>query len=164
MVEALNKVVRTSRGLVQELGREATADELALKTGLTVQKVRKIMKIAQQTISLETPLGEESNRLVGDVLENRGTASPVDALMNVRLKEKTRAALKSLTPREEAILRMRFGVDDATERTLEEVGRSYALTRERIRQIESKALKKLRHPSRSQLLLALLKSAPVSAV
>jgi RNA polymerase primary sigma factor len=156
MLDSLKKIVRASRALVQELGRDATPDELASKTGIPVQKVRKLLKIAQQPISLETPLGEES--IIGDMIEDRSSASPAQTAMNVNLKERTRVALGTLTPREEGILKMRFGVGDGTEHTLEEVGRSYSLTRERIRQIESKALRKLRHPSRSRLLTAFRES------
>ena len=156
MLESLNKIVRANRALVQDLGREGTPDELASKTGIPVQKIRKVLKISQQPISLETPIGEESDRIIGDMIEDRSLASPVQAAMDVNLKERTRVALSTLTRREEGVLRMRFGVGDGTEHTLEEVGRSYAVTRERIRQIESKALKKLRDPSRSRLLMAFL--------
>jgi RNA polymerase primary sigma factor len=159
LLEALNKILRASRGLIQDLGREATPEELAARTGIPVQKIRKVLKVAEQPISLEMPLGQESGRLVGDLLEDRQTASPAEAAINTSLRAGARAALRTLTPREEGVLRMRFGLDDGTERTLEAVGRSYALTRERIRQIEARALKKLRHPSRSRLLRAFLHPA-----
>jgi len=162
MLESLNKIIRANRALVQDLGREGTPDELASKTGIPVQKIRKVLKIAQQPISLETPIGEESDRIIGDMIEDRSLASPVQAAMDGNLKERTRVALSTLTRREEGVLRMRFGVGDGTEHTLEEVGRSYAVTRERIRQIESKALKKLRDPSRSRLLMAFLSGDPAS--
>ena len=164
MVDALNRTLRASRRLIQELGREATPDEIAVKIGIPVQKVRKILKMAQQTISLDAPLGDDSERVVGDMIEDRRGASPVETLMSVSRSEGTRAALRTLTAREEGILKRRSGVDDMTERTLEEVGRSYSLTRERIRQIESRALRKLRHPSRSRLLRAFLQGVPVDAI
>ncbi len=152
MIETINKLVRTSRGLVQEMGREPTPEEIARKMGIPVAKVRKVLKIAQEPISLETPIGEEEDSHLGDFIEDRGVTSPVDAVINVNLKEQTSAVLKTLTPREEKVLKMRFGVNDGSEHTLEEVGQSFTVTRERIRQIESKALRKLRHPSRSRLL------------
>jgi RNA polymerase primary sigma factor len=164
MVETLNKLIRASRSLVQEMGREPTPDEIARKMGIPVEKVRKVLKIAQQPISLETPIGEEEDRHLGDFIEDRQVASPVEAIINVNLKEQTQAVLKTLTPREEKILKMRFGVGDGVEHTLEEVGQSFAVTRERIRQIESNALRKLRHPSRSHLLRAFLGGVPLDAV
>jgi RNA polymerase primary sigma factor len=152
MIETINKLTRTQRALVQELGREPQAEEIAQRMDMPVAKVRKIMKIAQEPISLETPIGEEEDSHLGDFIEDRGVTSPVEAVINVNLKEQTSAVLKTLTPREEKVLKMRFGVNDGSEHTLEEVGQSFAVTRERIRQIESKALRKLRHPSRSKKL------------
>ena len=161
MIETINKLVRTSRSLVQEMGREPTPEEIARKMGIPVAKVRKVLKIAQEPISLETPIGEEEDSHLGDFIEDRGVVSPVEAVINVNLKEQTAAVLKTLTPREEKVLKMRFGVNDGSEHTLEEVGQSFAVTRERIRQIESKALRKLRHPSRSRLLKAFLEGSDV---
>jgi RNA polymerase primary sigma factor len=152
MIETINKLIRTSRALVQEIGREPTPEEIAKKMGIPVAKVRKVLKIAQEPISLETPIGEEEDSHLGDFIEDRGVTSPVDAVIQLNLKEQTQKVLKSLSPREEMVLKMRFGVGDGSEHTLEEVGQSFAVTRERIRQIESKALRKLRHPSRSQRL------------
>lgn len=154
MIESINKLTRTSAALVQELGREPTAEEIAEKMDLPVPKVQHIIKIAQRPISLESPIGEEEDAHLGDFIEDRKVASPIDALMFSRLREQTRQILKTITPREEQILRMRFGLDDGTEHTLEEVGRSFNVTRERIRQIESKALRRLRHPSRASKLRA----------
>ena len=159
MIETINKLIRTSRGLVQEMGREPTPEEIARKMGIPVAKVRKVLKIAQEPISLETPIGEEEDSHLGDFIEDRAVASPVEAIINLNLKEQTQAVLKTLTPREEKVLKMRFGVGDGSEHTLEEVGQSFAVTRERIRQIESKALRKLRHPSRSRLLSAFLEGS-----
>ncbi len=144
--------MRTQRGLVQELGREPTPDEIAQKMGIPVSKVRKVLKIAQEPISLETPIGEEEDSHLKDFIEDRGAVSPVDAVMHTNLREQTQSVLKSLTPREEKVLKMRFGVGGGSEHTLEEVGQNFTVTRERIRQIESKALRKLRHPSRSKTL------------
>jgi RNA polymerase primary sigma factor len=159
MIETINKLVRTSRSLVQEMGREPTPEEIARKMGIPVAKVRKVLKIAQEPISLETPIGEEEDSHLGDFIEDRGVTSPVEAVINLNLREQTAAVLKTLTPREEKVLKMRFGVNDGSEHTLEEVGQSFAVTRERIRQIESKALRKLRHPSRSRLLKAFLEGS-----
>jgi RNA polymerase primary sigma factor len=156
MIETINKLIRTSRALVQEIGREPTPEEIAKKMGIPVMKVRKVLKIAQEPISLETPIGEEEDSHLGDFIEDRGVTSPVDAVIQLNLKEQTSKVLKTLSPREEMVLKMRFGVGDGSEHTLEEVGQSFAVTRERIRQIESKALRKLRHPSRSQRLRAFL--------
>ncbi len=158
MIETINKLVRTSRALVQEIGREPTPEEIARKMGIPVAKVRKVLKIAQEPISLETPIGEEEDSHLGDFIEDRGVTSPVEAVIQLNLKEQTQKVLKTLSPREEMVLKMRFGVGDGSEHTLEEVGQSFAVTRERIRQIESKALRKLRHPSRSQRLRAFLES------
>jgi len=152
MIETINKLTRTSRALVQELGREPNAEEIAERMDMPVSKVRKIMKIAQEPISLETPIGEEEDSHLGDFIEDRGVVSPIDHVIGANLKEQTNKVLRTLTPREEQVLKMRFGVGDGSEHTLEEVGRSFNVTRERIRQIESKALRKLRHPSRSKKL------------
>ncbi len=152
MIETINKLTRTSRALVQELGREPQAEEIAKRMDMPVSKVRKIMKIAQEPISLETPIGEEEDSHLGDFIEDRGVISPIDHVIVSNLKEQTSKVLRTLTPREEQVLKMRFGVGDGAEHTLEEVGRSFNVTRERIRQIESKALRKLRHPSRSKKL------------
>ncbi|MGH9476046.1 MAG: RNA polymerase sigma factor RpoD [Terriglobales bacterium] len=158
MIETINKLIRTSRQLVQELGREPTSEEIAKRMEIPVAKVRKVLKIAQEPISLETPIGEEEDSHLGDFIEDRGVISPSDAVINVNLKEQTSQVLKTLTPREEKVIKMRFGLDDGSEHTLEEVGQSFAVTRERIRQIEAKALRKLRHPSRSRKLRAFVES------
>ena len=158
MIETINKLTRTSRALVQELGREPQAEEIAERMDMPVAKVRKIMKIAQEPISLETPIGEEEDSHLGDFIEDRGVISPIDHVIVANLKEQTNKVLRTLTPREEQVLKMRFGVGDGSEHTLEEVGRSFNVTRERIRQIESKALRKLRHPSRSKKLRPFLDS------
>ena len=152
MIETINKLTRTSRSLVQELGREPTAAEIGARMDLPASKVRKIMKIAQEPISLETPIGEEEDSHLGDFIEDKNAASPVESVIGNNLKDSTGDVLKSLTPREVLVLRMRFGMGDGSEHTLEEVGRSFNVTRERIRQIESKALRKLRHPSRASRL------------
>jgi len=149
MIETINKLTRTSRSLVQELGREPTAEEIGARMDLPASKVRKIMKIAQEPISLETPIGEEEDSHLGDFIEDKTATSPVESVISNNLTDQTGNVLKSLTPREELVLRMRFGVGEGSEHTLEEVGKSFNVTRERIRQIESKALRKLRHPSRS---------------
>ena len=152
MIETINKLTRTSRSLVQELGREPTAAEIGSRMDLPASKVRKIMKIAQEPISLETPIGEEEDSHLGDFIEDKNAASPVESVLGNNLRDQTGNVLKSLTPREELVLRLRFGVGDGSEHTLEEVGRSFNVTRERIRQIESKALRKLRHPTRASRL------------
>ncbi|MHB8484787.1 MAG: RNA polymerase sigma factor RpoD [Candidatus Acidiferrales bacterium] len=159
MIETINKLVRTSRQLVQELGREPTSEEIAKRMDIPVSKVRKILKIAQEPISLETPIGEEEDSHLGDFIEDKAVVSPSDAVINLSLKEQTSSVLKTLTPREEKVIKMRFGLDDGSEHTLEEVGQSFAVTRERIRQIEAKALRKLRHPSRSRKLRAFLEGS-----
>ncbi len=159
MIETINKLTRTSRSLVQELGREPTAEEIGERMDLPASKVRKIMKIAQEPISLETPIGEEEDSHLGDFIEDKNAVSPIDSVIFANLKDQTRKVLKTLTPREELVLKMRFGVGDGSEHTLEEVGRSFNVTRERIRQIESKALRKLRHPSRATKLKPFLDSA-----
>jgi RNA polymerase primary sigma factor len=156
MIETINKLIRTSRALVQELGREPTSEEIAKRMDIPVSKVRKVLKIAQEPISLETPIGEEEDSHLGDFIEDRQVVSPSDAVINLNLKEQTESVLKTLTPREEKVIKMRFGVGDGSEHTLEEVGQNFAVTRERIRQIEAKALRKLRHPSRSRKLRAFL--------
>ena len=158
MIETINKLIRTSRALVQEHGREPTSEEIAEKMDIQVSKVRKILKIAQEPISLETPIGEEEDSHLGDFIEDRGVVSPSDAVINLNLKEQTAAVLETLTPREEQVIRMRFGIGDGSEYTLEEVGQRFSVTRERIRQIEAKALRKLRHPSRSRKLKAFLEN------
>jgi RNA polymerase primary sigma factor len=154
MIETINKLIRTSRQLVQELGREASSEEIAKRMDIPVAKVRKVLKIAQEPISLETPIGEEEDSHLGDFIEDRMAVSPSDAVIAVNLKEYTSQVLRTLTPREERVIKMRFGLEDGSEHTLEEVGQSFQVTRERIRQIEAKALRKLRHPSRSRKLKA----------
>ena len=156
MVETINKLIRISRILVQELGREPTNEEIADRMDLPVGKVRKILKIAQDPISLETPVGEEDDSHLGDFIEDRNALSPVDAVINTDLREHTESVLHTLTTREEQVIKMRFGMGDGSEHTLEEVGHSFSVTRERIRQIEAKALRKLRHPSRCRALEAFL--------
>ena len=152
MIETINKLTRTQRQLVQEFGREPTAEEVAEKMEIPVAKVRKIMKIAQEPISLETPIGEEEDSHLGDFVEDRSAISPIDAVIAASLKTQAEGVLRTLTPREAEVLRRRFGIGDGTEHTLEEVGKAFNVTRERIRQIESKALRKLRHPTRAKLL------------
>ncbi len=154
MIETINKLTRTSRSLVHELGREPTAEEIGHRMDLSASRVRKIMKIAQEPISLETPIGEEEDSHLGDFIEDKNASSPIRSAVGSNLRDSTGQVLKSLTPREELVLRMRFGVGEGSEHTLEEVGRSFNVTRERIRQIESKALRKLRHPSRAMQLKA----------
>ena len=156
MIETINKLVRVQRLLVLELGREPTSEEIAKRLDTSVDKVRKTKKIAQQPISLETPIGEEEDSHLGDFLEDKAATSPSDAAVYLSLQEQTSSALKSLTPREEKIIKMRFGLEDGSEHTLEQVGNAFAVTRERIRQIEAKALRKLRHPSRSNRLRGFL--------
>jgi RNA polymerase primary sigma factor len=159
MIETINKLVRTQRQLVQELGREPTSEEIAKRMDIPVDKVRKTRKIAQQPISVETPIGEDEDSHLGDFIEDKAAVSPSEAVLNLDLKEQTESMLKTLTPREERIIKMRFGLDDGSEHTLEEVGQSFAVTRERIRQIEAKALRKLRHPSRSSKLRVFLQGS-----
>jgi len=156
MIETINKLIRTSRQLIQELGREPTNEELAERMELPVSKVRKVLRIAQEPISLETPIGEEDESHLGDFIIDRSGISPSEAVINLNLREQTAQVLKTLTPREEKIIKMRFGLEDGSEHTLEEVGQNFAVTRERIRQIEAKALRKLRHPSRSHRLRTFL--------
>ncbi len=150
MIETTNKLVRTSRYLVQELGREPTPEEIAEKMELPLDQVRKVLKIAKEPLSLETPIGEEGDSHLGDFIEDKNAVSPVDAAVSSNLQEQTRKVLKTLTPREEKVLRMRFGIGEKSDHTLEEVGQDFEVTRERIRQIEAKALRKLQHPSRSK--------------
>jgi RNA polymerase primary sigma factor len=154
MIETINKVIRTSRQLVQELGREPTSEEIASHMDIPVAKVRRVLKVAQEPISIETPVGEEDDSHLGDFIEDSDQVSPAEAVINLNLRAQTAQVLKSLTPREEKVIKMRFGLEDGSEHTLEEVGQSFAVTRERIRQIEAKALRKLRHPSRSRRLKA----------
>ena len=154
MIETINKLIRTSRQLVQELGREPSSEEIARRMDIPVAKVRKVLQIAQEPISLETPIGEEEDSHLGDFIEDRQAVSPSEAVISVNLKEYTSQVLRTLTPREERVIKMRFGLEDGSEHTLEEVGQSFQVTRERIRQIEAKALRKLRHPSRSRKLKA----------
>ncbi len=158
MIETINKLMRTSRYLVQEHGREPTPEEIAQKMEFPLEKVRKVLKIAKEPISLETPIGEEEDSHLGDFIEDKNILSPGDAVINFGLAEQTRKVLTSLTPREEKVLRMRFGIGEKADHTLEEVGRDFSVTRERIRQIEAKALRKLRHPSRSRKLKSFMES------
>jgi RNA polymerase primary sigma factor len=152
MIETINKLVRTSRQLVQQLGREATPEEIAEKMDMPVDKVRKVLKIAKEPISLETPIGEDEDSYLGDFIEDKNIINPAEAVININLSEQTRRVLATLTPREEKVLRMRFGIGEKSDHTLEEVGQDFFVTRERIRQIEAKALRKLRHSSRARLL------------
>ena len=156
MTEVVNKLIRTSRGLVQALGREPTSAEIAKQMDIPQVKVRKALKIMRLPVSLETPIGGEGNSHIGDLIEDRTAVSPAEAVINVNLKERTEHVLRTLSPREEKVLRMRFGLDDGSEHTLEEVGRCFDVTRERSRQIEAKAFRKLRHSSRSSELRLLL--------
>ncbi len=156
MFESINKLIRTSRQLVGELGRNPTSEEIAMRMYISVDRVRKMLKIAQLPISLETPIGEEEDSHLGDFIEDKAVASPSDEVINLNLKEQTASVLKTLTPREEKIIKMRFGLEDGRQHTLEEVGQLFALTRERIRQIEAKALRKLRHRSCSRKLRTFL--------
>jgi RNA polymerase primary sigma factor len=152
MIETINKLVRTSRYLTQELGREPMPEEIAEKMDMPVDKVRKVLKIAKEPISLETPVGEEEDSHLGDFIEDKKVINPAEAIVNLNLAEQTRRVLSTLTAREEKVLRMRFGIGEESDHTLEEVGQDFNVTRERIRQIEAKALRKLRHPSRSNKL------------
>jgi RNA polymerase primary sigma factor len=152
MIETINKLIRTSRQLVQEIGREPSPEEIAERMSLPLEKVRKVLKIAKEPISLETPIGEEEDSHLGDFIEDKGVVSPLEAVIKANLSEQTSRVLATLTPREEKVLRMRFGIGEKSDHTLEEVGQDFEVTRERIRQIEAKALRKLRHPSRSKKL------------
>ena len=158
MIETINKLIRTSRYLVQELGREPAPEEIAERMEMPLEKVRKVLKIAKEPISLETPIGEEEDSHLGDFIEDKSVVSPVEAVINGNLEDQTRRVLKTLTPREEKVLRMRFGIGEKSDHTLEEVGQDFEVTRERIRQIEAKALRKLRHPSRSKQLRSFVES------
>ena len=158
MIETINKLIRTSRYLVQELGREPVPEEIAERMEMPLEKVRKVLKIAKEPISLETPIGEEEDSHLGDFIEDKSVVSPVEAVINGNLEDQTRRVLKTLTPREEKVLRMRFGIGEKSDHTLEEVGQDFEVTRERIRQIEAKALRKLRHPSRSKQLRSFMES------
>ena len=149
MIETINKLVRTSRQMLHEIGREPTPEELADKLAMPLEKVRKVLKIAKEPISLETPIGDEEDSHLGDFIEDKNAVQPLDAAIQANLRETTTRVLASLTPREERVLRMRFGIGMNTDHTLEEVGQQFSVTRERIRQIEAKALRKLKHPSRS---------------
>ena len=158
MIETINKIVRTSRQMLHEIGREPTPEELAEKLAMPLEKVRKVLKIAKEPISLETPVGDEEDSHLGDFIEDKGAILPIDAAIQANLRETTTRVLASLTPREERVLRMRFGIGMNTDHTLEEVGQQFSVTRERIRQIEAKALRKLKHPSRSRKLRSFLDS------
>jgi RNA polymerase primary sigma factor len=158
MIETINKLIRTSRYLVQEIGREPTPEEIAEKMDMALDKVRKVLKIAKEPISLETPIGEEEDSHLGDFIEDKAVISPQEAVISANLSEQTRKVLASLTPREERVLRMRFGIGEKYDHTLEEVGQDFDVTRERIRQIEAKALRKLRHPSRAKKLKSFLET------
>jgi RNA polymerase primary sigma factor len=158
MIETINKLIRTSRYLVQELGREPTPEEIAEKMEIPLFKVRKVLKIAREPISLETPIGEEEDSHLGDFIEDKKFMLPSDAAVSLNLAEQTRKVLATLTPREEKVLRMRFGIGEKADHTLEEVGQDFAVTRERIRQIEAKALRKLRHPTRSRKLKSFIEN------
>ena len=157
MIETINKLIRTQRLLTQELGREPMPEELADKLELPVEKVHKILKVAKEPISLETPIGEEEDSFLGDFIEDQNTPSPIENIESAALIENTRKILATLSPREERVLRLRFGIGDHADHTLEQVGHDFDVTRERIRQIEAKALRKLRHPSRSKRLGSFLK-------
>jgi RNA polymerase primary sigma factor len=152
MNEAINKLIRASRGLVQEFGREPTNEEIATRMDLPISKIRKILEITRAPVSLESPVGADGGSRLGDLIEDSGMVSPAEAALNVNLKEKTESALKTLTPREEQVLKMRFGLEDGREQTLEEVGQRFSVTRERIRQIEAKALRKLRSSPHTRIL------------
>jgi RNA polymerase primary sigma factor len=156
MIETINKLVRTSRQMLHEIGREPTPEELAVKLSMPLEKVRKVLKIAKEPISLETPIGDEEDSHLGDFIEDKNAVQPLDAAIQANLRETTTRVLASLTAREERVLRMRFGIGMNTDHTLEEVGQQFSVTRERIRQIEAKALRKLKHPSRSRKLRSFL--------
>jgi RNA polymerase primary sigma factor len=156
MIEAINKIVRTSRRMLKKIGREPTPEELAEKLGMPLEKVLRVLKIAKEPLSLETPIGDEEDSHLGDLIEDKNAIPPIDAAIQSNLREATTRVLASLTPREERVLRMRFGIGMSTDNTLQEVGQQFSVTRERIRQIEAKALRKLKHPSRSRILRSFL--------
>ena len=156
MIEVINKIVRTSRQMFSEIGREPTPEELAEKLHMPLEKVRKTLKIAKEPLSLETPIGDQEDSHLGDFIEDRNAIPPLDAAIQSNLRDTTTLLLASLTPREERVLRMRFGIGIKSDHTLEEVGQQFSVTRERIRQIEAKALRKLKHPSRSRVLRGFL--------
>ena len=156
MIEAINKVVRTSRRMLNEIGREPTPEELAEKLGMPLETVRKVLKVAKEPLSLETPIGDEEDSHLGDLIEDKTAILPIDAAIQSNLRETTTRVLAFLTPREERVLRMRFGIGINSDHTLEEVGQQFSVTRERIRQIEAKGLRKLKHPSRSRILRTFL--------
>jgi len=158
MIDTINRVVRTSRQMLTEIGREPTPEELAHKLHMPLEKIRKTLKIAKEPLSLETPIGEEGDSHLGDLIEDKNAILPIDAAIQSNLRETTTRVLASLTPREERIVRMRFGLGMNSDHTLEEVGQQFSVTRERIRQIEAKALRKLKHPSRSSALRSFLNS------
>ena len=158
MIEVINKIVRTSRQMLSEMGREATPEELAKKLHMPLEKVRKTLKIAKEPLSLETPIGEEGDSQLGDLIEDRNAILPINSAIQSNLRDNTTRVLASLTPREERIVRMRFGIGISSDHTLEQVGQQFSVTRERIRQIEAKALRKLKHPSRSRVLRSFLDS------
>src|SRR6266478_1792325 len=156
MIEVVNKIIRTSRKMLNEIGREPTPEELAEKLGMPLEKVRKVLKLAREPLSIETPVGDEEDGRLGDLIEDKNAIQPIDAAIQSNLRETTTRVLASLTPREERILRMRFGIGMNKDHTLESVGQQFSVTRERIRQIEAKALRKLKHPSRSRILRSFL--------
>jgi RNA polymerase primary sigma factor len=156
MIEVVNKIIRTSRKMLNEIGREPTPEELAEKLGMPVEKVRKVLKLAREPLSIETPVGDEEDVRLGDLIEDKNAIQPIDAAIQSNLREATTRVLASVTPREERVLRMRFGIGINKDHTLEEVGQQFSVTRERIRQIEAKALRKLKHPSRSRSLRSFL--------
>jgi len=156
MIEVVNKIIRTSRKMLNEIGREPTPEEIAEKLGMSLEKVRRVLKLAKEPLSIETPVGDEEDSHLGDFIEDKNAILPIDAVIQSNLRETTARALALLTPREERVIRMRFGIGMKTENTLEQVGRQFSLTRERIRQIEAKGLRKLKHPSRSKILRSLL--------
>ena len=156
MIEVINKIVRTSRQMFNEIGREPTPEELGKKLGMSIEKVRKVLQIVKEPLSLETPIGDEEDSHLGDLIEDKNAISPIDAMIQSNLRETTTRVLASLTPREERIVRMRFGLGMNSDHTLQEVGQQFSVTRERIRQIEAKAIRKLKHPSRSRVLRSFL--------
>ena len=156
MIETINKIVRTQRLLLNEIGREPTPEEISKKLNMPLEKVRKVLKIAKEPVSLETPVGDEEDSHLGDFIQDENAVIPIDAAINSNLRQTTTKILSSLTPREERVLRMRFGIGMNSDHTLEEVGQQFSVTRERIRQIEAKALRKLKHPTRAKLLKSFL--------